>query len=169
MRPDFKSKAKEIVTELEIGPITKDAAAEVIERHLRDSYDSGYEVVRRTVNELPPVDLPWELLEALDILRKPYGAGALACDLVEKSVEKLAMMYGGEIVWENECGLVFDDGAQTLLGEMGLCSRNAEADGYEELQVAITSFDKSQRHALMNSLRGVSVRVTIKKIEGGNI
>lgn len=69
-------------------------------------------------------------------------------------------------VWANECQLVlreFNNGAYRT-GDMGLCH-----DDGQEIQVRISSFDRSCQHEIFSKLKGVPVRVVISRVPGGNV
>lgn len=87
-------------------------------------------------------------------------AKKLAQTLVSKKTDHLKP----EIVWQNECCLVFCQDHETV-GEMGLCYTDKETGEFSEVQVSIRETGIGK---LMKKLRGQSVRVTIEIIPEGN-
>lgn len=70
-----------------------------------------------------------------------------------------------ELVWQNECRLVFSSteifgGGQ--VGQMGLCHPSGE-----EIQIDIYSHDKLGKHEIFEKLKDVPVRITIERVPGG--
>lgn len=90
---------------------------------------------------------------AKEAFNKGYEAGLCVNDI-------------GEVVWENECQLAMDrqeaDNGLYKVGEMGLCYQHPEV----EVQVRISSWDRSAKHEIFSKLEGVPVRVTIKRVPG---
>lgn len=71
----------------------------------------------------------------------------------------------GELVWQNECQLVLSDPYEgSKQGQMGLCHPSGE-----EVQVDIYSHDNSGKHEIFSKLERVPVRVTIRRVPGGNV
>jgi hypothetical protein len=70
-------------------------------------------------------------------------------------------------VWANECRLVISDESNGLYktGEMGICYPKDD----REVQVRISSWDRSAKHPEFSQLEGVPVRVTIERVPGGNV
>lgn len=83
----------------------------------------------------------------------------------EEDLSKSAVVP--ELVWQNECQLVFDDvfDDRYKVGEMGLCCPKEDV----EIQVKITSWDRSAKHEVFSKLEGVPVRITIERVLGGNV
>ena len=69
-----------------------------------------------------------------------------------------------EVVWENECQLVFSARPGEEWGEMGLCYPNENP--VREVQVRVR---ETGGKTVLDQLRGVPVRITIERVPGGNI
>lgn len=89
--------------------------------------------------------------------------GGVNADLVRAARERME----GELVWENECQLVLEEESNGLykVGEMGLCHPKED----RELQVRISSWDRTAKHPEFSQLEHVPVRVTIRRVPGGNV
>ena len=93
-------------------------------------------------------------------------------DAYVKAGGKIEAVSFSEVVWQNECCLVFeDDGLGTVIGEMGLCYAPEVAKVGDpcnrEVQVRITEI--GPKDELMEKLRGKSVRITIEVVPEGNV
>jgi len=81
-------------------------------------------------------------------------------------VEELPLPPQSEVVWENECQLVFHD-SHGPSAEMGLCYQCDDPEiGDREVQVHITETGKP---VLFPKIKGVPVRITISRVPGGNV
>jgi len=75
----------------------------------------------------------------------------------------------GELVWENESQLVIRESAADngcyKVGETGVC----DPRNLSEVQISISSYDRSAQHEVFSKLEGVPVRITIVRVPGGNV
>lgn len=96
---------------------------------------------------------------------KPTGFDVGATSVTAQG--KFLEMIRSEVVWQNECQLVFeDDGLGTVIGEMGL--HYPTGDGHTLQEVNVTVRETGPRSELMDKLRGKSVRITIEVVPEGN-
>lgn len=98
--------------------------------------------------------------DKLDIAKEAFNKGYEAA---------LCQDGDGEIVWENECQLVIQereaDNGCYKTGEMGLC----DPKNLTEVQVSISSYDRSAKHEVFSKLEQVPVRITLRRVPGGNV
>ncbi|MHC4507733.1 MAG: hypothetical protein ACYTAO_02080 [Planctomycetota bacterium] len=87
--------------------------------------------------------------------------------IVDAELEEKEQEPQAELVWANECRLVINDESNGLYktGEMGLC----DPKDLSEVQVRISSWDRSAKHEVFSKLEGVPVRITIERVPGGNV
>lgn len=79
----------------------------------------------------------------------------------------ISELLGSTLVWENECGLVVNemDKGRYKTGEMGLYEPKED----REIQVCISSWDRSGDHPVFGKLEGVPVRISIERVPGGRM
>lgn len=76
----------------------------------------------------------------------------------------------GEVVWENECHLVLSKNSR--MGADPTRSNGTMGLDYPDgtyLRVNIQSYDPKQKHEIFGRLEKVPVRVTIRRVPGGNV
>jgi hypothetical protein len=154
-----------------------DCEGVVISRHGSDNYsipiitprEPESENIKPKTASLSPREVSILVLLAQKAEEDPVnieelGLSETAKKLAATLISKKTANSIPEIVWQNECCLVFRQDHGNI-GEMGLCYTDEETGVFNEVQVSIRETGTGN---LMKKLRGQSVRITIETVPEGN-